>query len=147
MPRWKERINKTPKLVGPFPDLISRILSSRGLTQENLEDLLTPKLTDLKEPLAMKGMKEAVDRIVRAYKNNEKICIYADFDLDGTSGLAILKHGLEKIGFKDVAFYQPKRLSEGYGFHAEAVEELVNVGITLIITVDVGITSFKAFEK
>lgn len=147
MPRWKERNSITPKLVGPFPDLISRILSSRGLTQESLDDLLNPKLTDLKDPLLMKGMKEAVERIVQAYKNNEKICIYADFDLDGTSGLAILKQGLEKIGFKNVAYYQPKRLSEGYGFHAEAVEELVHLGITLIITVDVGITSFKAFEK
>ncbi len=147
MPNWKERSPQSPKIMGPFPDLIARVLSSRGLTQSNLDLMLNPKLSELKDPLLMLGMKVAVERILLAYKNNEKICIYADFDLDGTSGLAILKYGFEKIGFKNVAYYQPKRLSEGYGFHAEAVEELKALGISLIITVDVGITSFKAFEK
>ena len=148
MPTWKERsITTGPKLTGPFPDLISRVLSSRGLEQSQLDALLNPKLSELKDPFTLHGMKVACDRLVEAYLKNEKICIYADFDLDGTSGLAILKNGLEKIGFKDVAYYQPRRLSEGYGFHAEAVEELKNIGISLIITVDVGITSFKAFDK
>lgn len=136
-----------PKLIGPFPDLIARILSTRGLGQKDLEGLLNPKLSDLKDPLTLKGMKLAVARLVQAYHKNEKVCIYADFDLDGTSGLAILKYGLEKIGFKNISYYQPKRLSEGYGFHAEAVEELKKLDISLIVTVDVGITSFKAFEK
>ncbi len=147
---WKERLTQIPKpakLVGPFPDLIARVLASRGLLQQDLGSLFNPKLSELKDPLTMRGMKLAVDRLVQAYRKNEKICIYADFDLDGTSGLAILKQGFEKIGFKDIAYYQPKRLSEGYGFHPEAVEELKNLGISLIVTVDVGITSFKAFEK
>lgn len=144
---WKQRQTQTPKPLGPFPDLIARVLASREISQENLENLLQPKLSELKDPFSMLGMDKAVERLVRAYKNNEKICIYADFDLDGTSGLAILKVGLEKLGFKDVAFYQPKRLSEGYGFHADAVTELSHLGISLIITVDVGITSFKAFER
>lgn len=147
MPVWKERSSLSPKLLGPFPDLISRVLASRGLEQNQLDTLLNPKLSELKDPFLLKGMDIACERLVQAYLKNEKICIYADFDLDGTSGLAILKTGLERIGFKDVAYYQPRRLSEGYGFHAEAVEELKNLGISLIITVDVGITSFKAFEK
>jgi single-stranded-DNA-specific exonuclease len=147
MRRWKPRSTQIEKLQGPFPDLIARVLASRGLTQENLDCLLSPKLSELKDPMSMAGMKSAVDRIVSAYRQDEMICIYADFDLDGTSGLAILKTGLEKIGFKKVAFYQPKRLSEGYGFHAEAVDELKNLGVSLIVTVDVGITSFKAFER
>lgn len=147
MADWKERLTQVPKLVGPFPDLIARVLTSRGLKLEDLETYLNPKLSELKNPLTMKGMDLAVERLVQAYINSEKICIYADFDLDGTSGLAILKQGFEKIGFQNVSYYQPKRLSEGYGFHAEAVEELKNSGVTLIVTVDVGITSFKAFEK
>lgn len=147
MAQWKARLTQAPKLVGPFPDLIARVLASRGLTQENLDLLLNPKLSELRDPLSLLGMDKAVSRLVKAYEQNEKICIYADFDLDGTSGLAILKQGLEKIGYKQVAYYQPKRLSEGYGFHAEAVEELKNLSISLIVTVDVGITSFKAFEK
>ncbi len=147
MADWKERSTGTPKPIGPFPDLIARVLASRGLDQSQLEELLNPKLSELKDPFSMLGMSRAVERLVQAYKNDEKICIYADFDLDGTSGLAILKQGFEKIGFKHVSYYQPKRLSEGYGFHANAVEELKNSGVSLIVTVDVGITSFKAFEK
>ena len=147
MRRWKPRSSQIEKLEGPFPDLIARVLASRGLTQDNLNLLLNPKLSELKDPMSMLGMNSAVERIVSAYRRDEMICIYADFDLDGTSGLAILKTGFEKIGFKKVAYYQPKRLSEGYGFHAEAVDELKNLGVSLIITVDVGITSFKAFDR
>ncbi len=144
---WKQRESQTPKPSGPFPDLIARVLASRQIVQDNLDNLLQPKLSNLADPNSLLGMQTAVERLVRAFKNNEKICIYADFDLDGTSGLAILKIGLESLGYKDIAYYQPKRLSEGYGFHAEAVTELHHLGITLIVTVDVGITSFKAFER
>ncbi len=144
---WKQRLSQTPKPQGAFPDLIARVLASREILQDQLADLLQPKLSELKDPNSLLGMAKAVQRLVQAYKNNEKLCIYADFDLDGTSGLAILKIGLEKLGFKDVAYYQPKRLSEGYGFHADAVTELKNLGVSLIVTVDVGITSFKAFER
>ena len=121
---WTQRLSQTPKPQGSFPDIIARVLASREISQEKVAELLQPKLSELKDPLLMLGMEKAVERLVQAFKNNEKICIYADFDLDGTSGLAILKVGLEKLGFKDVAFYQPKRLSEGYGFHADAVTEL-----------------------
>lgn len=134
-------------MTGPFPDLIARVLSSRGLTQENLDSLLNPKLSELKDPFTLKDMKKAIDRLIQAFKDDESICIYADFDLDGTSGLAILKNGFEKIGYKKVQYYQPKRLSEGYGFHADAVEDLKKMGVSLIVTVDVGITSFAAFDK
>lgn len=147
MPTWKEKKSQAPKVEGPYPDLIARVLAARNLDSEQIKDLLNPQLSRLHDPYLLLGMRKAVDRLVQAYKTQEKICIYADFDLDGTSGLAILKNGLEAMGFQSVAFYQPRRLSEGYGFHAEAVEELKNLGISLIVTVDVGITSFKACEK
>ena len=151
MPIWKENLSDSNVSLAsnqvPFPDLIYRILKSRDFKFEQIENFLQPKLSSLKEPLALLGMKKACDRLVEAFLKNQKICIYADYDLDGTSGLAILKTGLERIGFQKVLFYQPKRLSEGYGFHPEAAEELFHLGVELIITVDVGITSFKAFEK
>jgi single-stranded-DNA-specific exonuclease len=130
-----------------FPHLIGQLLAARGVDESKLDSILNPKLSSLKDPNTIFDMDKATERLVRAFKNNEKICIYADFDLDGTSGLAILKDGFEKLGFQSVSFYQPKRLSEGYGFHAHAVEELHALGITLIVTVDVGITSFAAFQK
>lgn len=146
---WKDKSKNisTSDSSKPYPELIGKLLNARGYDDSQIESILNPKLSVLKDPFLLLGMDKAVDRIKQAYLNNQKICIYADFDLDGTSGLGILKQALENLGFKDVSYYQPKRLSEGYGFHPHAVEELKTIGIDLIITVDVGITSHKAFEK
>lgn len=147
-PLWRSREQEFKPTVGPFPPLIGQILAARGFTApEQVEKLLFPKLNELKDPLSLKGMDMAVERLGRAALNKEKICIYADFDLDGTSGLALLKAGLLALGFTDVIAYQPKRLSQGYGFHAAVVEELHQQGVSLIVTVDVGITANPAVEK
>lgn len=131
-----------------LPTLITHLLSQRGFSEDNIaEQWLYPKLSELKDPSLLKGLLKAVERILQAYRNNETICIYADFDLDGTSGLALLKTGMELIGFTNLISYQPKRLSEGYGFHASVVEDLKKLNVSLIITVDVGITAFAACEK
>lgn len=135
-------------MTAPPPDLISRLLSIRGFSEPDLLGrLLSPKLGDLKEPRLLMNMDRAVTRLLEAFRKNEKICIYADFDLDGTSGLALTYQGLRALGFKEVLRYQPKRLSEGYGFHVAAVEDLHRQGVTAIITVDVGITANAAVAR
>ncbi len=149
---WKSRevesLEASSILGGKLPAIITRLLAARGIAQDKeVEKLLYPKLVDLKDPLTMKGMSQALERLGKAFLQKEKICIYADFDLDGTSGLALLKTGLLALGFQDVLHYQPKRLAEGYGFHAQAVEELKEQGVSLIITVDVGITAHAAIDK
>lgn len=152
-PIWKPReqlmdASIPSKVEGKWPSLIGKILAARGFSEsQDVEKLLFPKLADLKDPLALKGMSQALDRLAQAYLKNEKICIYADFDLDGTSGLALLKTGMVALGFPEVLHYQPKRLSEGYGFHAAAVDELHKQGVSLIITVDVGITAHPAVDR
>ncbi|QDK38102.1 single-stranded-DNA-specific exonuclease RecJ [Bdellovibrio sp. NC01] len=153
-PLWKLRESETEVATPPpvegqqWPTLISKLLAARGFTEaQQVDKLLFPKLADLKDPLALKGMSQALERLGQAYLNGEKICIYADFDLDGTSGLALLKTGMLALGFPHVLHYQPKRLSEGYGFHAHAVEELKAQGVSLIITVDVGITAHAAVDR
>ena len=150
-PLWKARETSTDTSGdssqdgGKFPPLIGKLLAARGFTDSSeVDKLLFPKLSELKDPSELKGMNQAIDRLGKAYRNKEKICIYADFDLDGTSGLALLKTGMLALGFPDVLHYQPKRLAEGYGFHAHAVEELHKQGVSLIITVDVGITAHAA---
>lgn len=144
---WKQRsFSNIINQNNAMPDLVWRFLSQRVQNEKEIDQILNPKLTDLKDPFSILNMDKAVDRLTQAYLNNEKICIYADFDLDGTSGLAILNLGLKKIGFKNVVHYQPKRLAEGYGFHPQAVADLHQQDVKLIITVDVGITSFAAFE-
>ncbi|MGZ3799269.1 MAG: single-stranded-DNA-specific exonuclease RecJ [Bdellovibrio sp.] len=152
-PIWKprellEEASVPSKVEGQWPSLIGKILAARGFSElSQVEKLLFPKLADLKDPLTLKGMSQALERLGQAYLNKEKICIYADFDLDGTSGLALLKTGMVAIGFPEVLHYQPKRLSEGYGFHAAAVDELQKQGVSLIITVDVGITAHPAVDR
>lgn len=152
-PLWKSResggeVLAPTQVGGAWPSLIGKILAARGFDDSgNVEKLLFPKLADLKDPLFLKGMSQALERLGQAYLNNEKICIYADFDLDGTSGLALLKTGMLALGFPQVQHYQPKRLSEGYGFHVAAVEELHRQGVTVIITVDVGITAHAAVNR
>lgn len=131
-----------------FPELFSRILFARGLTDKNqIETFFSAKMADLHDPFSMIGMKKAVDRLCDAFEKKEHLCIYADFDLDGTSGLALLKKALQDFGFSNLSHYQPKRLSEGYGFHASVVEELSHQGVSVIVTVDVGITAHEACEK
>ena len=144
---WKKKIH-VPNMEknNALPDLVWRFLSSRVDNENQLESILNPTLSELKDPLLILNMGLAVQRLIEAFEKNQKICIYADFDLDGTSGLAILNEGLKKVGFKNVIHYQPKRLAEGYGFHPQAVVDLQSSGVELIITVDVGITSFAAFE-
>lgn len=144
--QWRSRENADfTTVVGSFPPLIGKVLAARGFkNSEQVDKFLFPKISELKDPLTLQGMSIAVERIAQAFLNAEKICIYADFDLDGTSGCALLKTGLLGMGFKEVLHYQPKRLSEGYGFHANAVKELHKQGVSLIITVDVGITANEA---
>lgn len=153
-PIWTSRdealAEENPSSANPasLPKLISRLLGVRGFKDSSLiERLLYPKLSELKDPFLLDGMTVAVERLARAFVSGERVCIYADFDLDGTSGLALLWTGLRGLGFQNVLRYQPKRLSEGYGLHASAIEELHKQGVTVIVTVDVGITAIAACER
>lgn len=153
-PVWKvrnegvlERTPDTARTNQATPPLIDRLLRVRGFEADpEQQKVLYPKLGDLRDPLSMLNMKSAVERIAQAYLQDERVCIYADFDLDGTSGLALLWTAFRDLGFKNLERYQPRRLSEGYGFHAAAVEEMAQKGVKLIITVDVGITALAASE-
>lgn len=126
----------------PMPGLIWRALSARGIrSKEQLEAFFSPSLNQLKNPFSILNMQRAAERLVESHFKDELIAVYADFDLDGTSGLALLYEGLKALGFKNIMTYQPKRLSEGYGLHTHAIEELAQAGVQVIITVDVGITA------
>lgn len=131
-----------------IPPLISKILQSRGIhTNEQALQLFSPSLKELSHPSCLLNLNVAVDRLIQARQAGEKVAVYGDFDLDGTSGAALLVEGLEMLGLNRPIFYQPDRIAEGYGFHAHAVEYLQGLGVSLIITVDVGITAIEACEK
>lgn len=131
-----------------WPLWVRQILTGRGvLGAEAQGQFLYPKLSGLKDPFSIVDMSLAVARLKKAYLKQEKICVYADFDLDGTSGLALLLNGLKSLGFQNVIGFQPRRLKHGYGFHAEVVDQLSEQNVDLIVTVDVGITGHAASER
>ncbi|MCO5113150.1 MAG: single-stranded-DNA-specific exonuclease RecJ [Bdellovibrionaceae bacterium] len=105
--------------------------------------LFRPKLSQIKSPMSIDQMDIAVDRLTQAYENQDPILVYGDFDLDGSSGVALIFSGLKALGFKNIFYIQPKRLSEGYGFHKDIVEKYKDK-VKLIVTVDVGITGREA---
>jgi single-stranded-DNA-specific exonuclease len=149
---WESRLknsvlNERPAFLS-WPRPLRDFILSRGFSSEaEIEKFLQCDLQSLKNPFSILGMSEACARLERAYQNKEKICIYADFDLDGTSGCALLKKAFDQLGFEEVIAYQPKRLKQGYGFHAPVVDELKAQGVSLIITCDVGITAHKACAR
>ena len=122
--------------------LLAQVLINRGVkSSQEAKSFLNPRLNDLIEPELMPGVKAAVDRIEKAVKDKEKITIYGDYDVDGITAVAILL-GLFKLLDAEVDFYIPHRIDEGYGLNIEAVEQIVQSGAKLLITVDCGITAF-----
>ncbi len=127
-----------------IPSLVSRFLKCRDLVNEDDQiEFLTPSLKDLKSPFKLYGMTAACKRLLLALKHDEQIGVYCDYDLDGSSGAAILIEGFKSLGFKEPKLYQPRRLTEGYGFHKAGVDFFKEEGVSVIVTVDVAITAHK----
>lgn len=124
-------------------DILQTLLTRRGLTDaEAIEAFLNPSYDDMtNDPYLLKDMEKGVVRILGAIDAHEKIAVYSDFDADGIPGGIILHDFFKKIGYDNFVNYIPHRDTEGYGFHKDAVRALSKEGVTLIITVDVGITA------
>lgn len=126
--------------------LIAALLISRGYeTPEKAFDFLNPSPEHLHEPLLLQGMREAVDRIQKAVANQEKILIWGDYDVDGTTGTVLLRKMLSLLG-SDSVFHIPNRFTEGYGINIPALDEAQKDGVSLVISVDTGTTSVKEVE-
>lgn len=126
--------------------IVAQVLINRGIdTSEKARLFLSARLQDLHSPFLMKGMDQAVDRILSAIKNNEKICIYGDFDVDGITATAVMLLFLREVNM-DVFYYIPRRLEEGYGLNVNAVKSIKKRGASLLITVDCGISDVNAVE-
>ena len=129
------------------PEILGRVLADRGLDVEQAPDFLDPKLkTQLPDPLHLKDMDKAAERLSKAIQNAENIAIFGDYDVDGATSSAVLKRFIQGAGGK-VLVYIPDRLEEGYGPNAPALLKLQKEGATLAITVDCGQTSFDALGE
>jgi single-stranded-DNA-specific exonuclease len=130
------------KELGISP-ILCRILVERGITSfQEAEHFFRPSLDALHDPLLMKDMPIAVDRIMKAMLQQERILVYGDYDVDGTSAVGCMFRFLCKIYEKDlVDFYIPHRYREGYGISRQGVDHAINNGYKLVIALDCGIKS------
>lgn len=132
-----------------IPRIISEILVSRDIkTPEQAKKFFRPDWSHLHDPFLMKDMNLAVERIISAVKKQEKILIYGDYDVDGITSVSTLYLFLKQIGTEPL-FYIPDRLQEGYGLSKNGIKKAHEAGVSLLITVDCGITAVEevAFAK
>jgi len=133
---------KTPELA----TTLAKLLLMRGIHDpETAERFLTPSVAHLHSPYLMSGMKAAVDRLDAAIERKERILIYGDYDVDGTTAIVILKTAIELCG-GSADFHVPHRIKEGYDLRGDVIERAAAAGIHLIISVDTGIRAFAAAE-
>ncbi len=126
--------------------LLATILVNRGITNENdIKIFLNPTREDFHDPYLLPDMDIAVERIVKAIQEKEKIIIYGDYDVDGITSISVLKKFLQERGL-EVAEYIPNRLDEGYGLNKEAISEIYDKGYRLMITVDCGISGIEEVD-
>lgn len=129
-----------------IPPLLAMMLDIRGITKE--EDVINflQENKDFSDPFLMKDMDKAVERITTAVENGEKICVYGDYDADGVTSTSLLYSYLRDSLGADVMFYIPTRTGEGYGMNKGAVDKIHSQGVTLIITVDNGISAREEID-
>ena len=123
-------------------DIMSKLLLARDVKYNEIDKFLNGTLKDIKDPYLLKDMNKLVNRIDKAIQNKEKICIYGDYDVDGITSITIMYQFLSSLG-ADVTYYLPDRLIEGYGVNTSALDVIKKRGVSLVITVDCGITAVE----
>ena len=122
---------------------MAQILVNRDIkTPEQLKDFFSASLDNLHDPYLLPDMNKAVERIQKAQNNKEKVLIFGDYDVDGLSATALLLEALEALGI-ETDFIIPNRLTDGYGLNSKALESAAQKGISLVITVDCGISAVE----
>ena len=140
-----EKIKNVEKIENEYgiSNLLAKILVNRNLTKkEDIDLFLKPTRHDFHNPYLMPDMALAVDRIIKAINNKEKILIYGDYDVDGITSITVVKNFLLERG-ANVTQYIPNRLNEGYGLNKGAIKKIADEGVNLIITVDCGISGIE----
>ena len=142
---WKIEENKDPQAIEQLSKelnvdkVISSMLIKRGIkTFNQAKDFFRPNIKQLHDPFLMKDMDKAVSRILQAIEEKESIMIFGDYDVDGTSSVALLSSFLNEIG-ADLSTYIPDRNNEGYGISLKAIDLAKKNKETLIIALDCGI--------
>jgi single-stranded-DNA-specific exonuclease len=126
--------------------LLAKVFLSRGVTDKDyIKNFLNPSKGTLYDPFLMKDMDKAVDRILEAVQNSEKILIYGDYDVDGVTSTSLLYNFLSSLGVS-LDFFIPDRINDGYGITLDTAETITKAGCPLVITVDCGVSAIKEVE-
>ena len=126
--------------------ILITILMNRKITDpEKIRIFLNPTRKDFYDPFLLNDMQIAVERILKAIEQKEKVMIYGDYDADGITSITVLKKFLEERGLI-VDYYIPNRLEEGYGLNKNAIEKIAKQKYSLMITVDCGISAIEEIK-
>ncbi|WP_341808674.1 single-stranded-DNA-specific exonuclease RecJ [Wolbachia endosymbiont (group E) of Neria commutata] len=129
-----------------LPEILARILATRGINIENASDFLYPLIRSLlPDPFHLLDMDKAVFRIIKAINNNENIAIFGDYDVDGATSSALINRYLSAVGIPSI-IYIPDRIDEGYGLNTDALLQLKKNGIDLCISVDCGTLAYQPID-
>ena len=126
--------------------IIQRLFDKKGLDQKKIETFLSWDLKSLPEMTKLKDLEKASQRIIEAINLNQKIGVYGDYDVDGTTSCALLYHFFKMLDV-EIDIVQPSRFIEGYGLHLSSIDEAVEKNIKVLITVDCGITNNEAADS
>jgi single-stranded-DNA-specific exonuclease len=136
----QEKINTLQQSLKVHP-VICKLLVERGIeTYEEAKKFFRPELSDLYDPFLMKDMDKAVNRISEAISRNEKILVYGDYDVDGTTSVAAVYSFLREV-YPNIDYYVPHRYTEGYGISVKGIDFAAENNFSLIIALDCGIKS------
>jgi len=142
-PQAAERLASALDIASPA----AKVLAHRGLADPDAaRRFLHPSLDDLFDPYLMLGMEPAVERLRKAIQGREKILIYGDYDVDGTTSVVLLTKAVQIAG-GSAGYHVPHRLKEGYGMRPEVVEAAAAQGVTLMISVDTGIRAAQVVTR
>lgn len=152
--RWRIKSQCNPQVINrlkedlSIDDTVANLLGQRGINDyDSAKSFFRPELSHLQDPFLMKDMDKAVDRIEKAFLNHEKIIVYGDYDVDGTTAVSVVYGFLSKFLPKEqIYYYIPDRYKEGYGISAQGIDFAAENGYTLIIALDCGIKSVEKVE-
>ncbi len=129
-------------------DVLAELLLQRGVSSfEEAKSFFRPSLSQLHNPFMMKGMEVAVKRIIRAVDSNERILIYGDYDVDGTTSVALMLAFFKGINYSNVTPYIPDRYKEGYGISAAGVDYAIENKFSVMIALDCGVKAVELIER
>ena len=152
--QWRERLDARSSALAlsiaqraGLPEMLARILASRGVGETEVEDFLDPSIRNLMpDPHGITQMQVAAERIADAVQRGETVAIFGDYDVDGATATALLARFLRHCGMAPL-IHIPDRLFEGYGPNVDAVRALAERGATLLVTVDCGTTSIEPLAE